>query len=208
MAFLTRADIASQINSTDTALIESELLICEAQLTNLGFIFEDKEGNETRWITGTRDNVRHIFDFGFVYNVESVMITESHKDDGDILTANDAYTLVAVRNAPTTFWRIELTQGIEYPYAIRIVGEFGLYIDFTSNDIGPRLLRNAIISYINARIIYLDNQAIRYRNITRAKTGDSDITYGSHDEQSVANIVESIYQNTEMMQAIRHYIDV
>lgn len=209
MAFLQTSDIIARLNSDDVNEITAELLIIEAELRYIGFIFEINENQETRWVTGVRGQKLSIFDIGIVSNIESIIITEPNKTDGDILTADTDYYLTAVRNAPNSYFEISLEQRIEYPESIRITGMFGLYIDFEDeSEIGPKLMTNAIISYINARIAYAQNEIIRYQNIKRAKTGDSDVTYATGEESNDITPVESILANREMKQAIRHYIDV
>lgn len=184
MPFLTQSDIASRLPSGyDTALVDDLLAQIESELISLGLKFTGFT-TETRQIHADSYG-QSIWDLLPFASLSSVKIKQFNSTSETVLTANEDYRIIEHSYVNSLYTRLELIprqrRDLKDPQYLELIGSWG----FMSTV--PADLKGVIARYINSQLTY---QASGYQTITKAKTGDSDITFSDNSQEFVSSITE------------------
>jgi hypothetical protein len=185
MSFLTVANISDRLPiGFNDGIVTDILAQIEAELLSLGLSFTGFV-TETRKIYADKHG-QAIFDIQPFQSLSSLKIKQYNSNSETVLTENQDYTLVEHTFVTGLYNRVELVpysrcHSVKHPQYLEMIGSWG----FMSTV--PADLKGVIVRYINSQLAYASNG---YSTVTRAKTGDSDVTFSNTDQEFVNSITE------------------
>jgi len=185
MPFLTVTNISDRLPvGFNTGLVADILAQIEAELLSLGLSFTGFV-TETRKINADKHG-QTIFDIQSFQSLSSLKIKQYNSNGETVLIENEDYILIEHSFVNGLYNRVELVPysrcySIRHPQYLEMIGSWGFMATV------PADLKGAIIRYINSQLTYASSG---YSTVTRAKTGDSDITYSDNSHEFTNSITE------------------
>jgi hypothetical protein len=178
MAFLIYSNISSDLpTGSDSKLVSRLLVRLEQDLKSLGLAFSDPSPT-TEDIKGENGSYNDIFDFKLAKSITDVSLKTLGSTSSTTLTLNQDYSLVEHPSLAGYYYRIEMLNRRLYPTEyLSMTAKFGCFIDFKSGvptDESAILLQGIIIDFIIKQLRY---NSTNYQQISRSKTGDTDVQF-------------------------------
>lgn len=177
--FLTNHDIALHIDGDAHDNKVTRLLVsAEAELRSIGLVFED-EAEFTRTIQ-IGETPRSVFSITPARDISAIEACDSYNTIIQTYTTGE-YDTFKHRNiqAYTTQVRL-LNSEIYFGYRLLITAKWGIYVDFSDeNNFEAKLIKSAVIDWINGMLTQYKAVDTTAQNVSRAKTGNSDVSFFS-----------------------------
>lgn len=187
--FLTSSDLTLTPGLT-SGEVDRLLLFIEADLKEHGIVFT-APASEAKLFYGDRGVSRQYFPITYVTNITEVsLVTPSSSkilvDGVDYIPSTKALELVncAVCNID------------QY---ISITGQFGYYIDITSNSIDAKMIEALVTEYLNLHARFASQG---YKNISESKTATSQVKYEDSSFQIVPSSIIDMPQFQKYLSTI------